>query len=615
MKYFPDISSKWALVVIFIVFLVPELVVWGIVDSFKEPIRSYRGDTAHYMTILNSALAKGGPEGNSFLYEEQEHGSRFFVFEALMGTANKILPLPASVWAIVLQVLVPLLVFYALYSIFIALGIDEKIASFVSLLHVLVYGVVVYDGYGLAFWFMPFLLLGIWVLMANSVKDSFTPRSGLMIVFSIILFTLHPAYFAFGGTLTFVVWAVLMKRHGLKEVLPHAFVWLAMALILFAFLFADSIIGSVANHDLLVRMALVKTRFPIHPLEMIQMFLVGIALFSYRKLNILSAAFLIGFAALLAPTVTGSYLVNDHYVIAKDYLILVAALVLVYSETLKKRIWLGWILLVTTLLDIFIVLNYFNFQFGYYGKYVTIHAALLVISLILILPDIRISLRRVLDSKYLRVSLICLAMLYALLLQYKDYTSARLVRDRSIQEYRPLFEHMRNLPEGVVVADNALSFFIPIFTPQKVYWSSLVSSQPASTLNILTRFEDAHLFFPDDESHEPPAVVSSIFGAIDRCREFNRRGVLEKLASLGLKAPLTEICAPTRERQARYDALKNVLEERYQRTLASQKWQPAFRVDYLVLTEEDKQVPQWLIEKYFTEIDRVAGTVIYSYKK
>ena len=130
MKYFPDISSKWALVVIFIVFLVPELVVWGIVDSFKEPIRSYRGDTAHYMTILNSALAKGGPEGNSFLYEEQEHGSRFFVFEALMGTANKILPLPASVWAIVLQVLVPLLVFYALYSIFIAFGIEEKMEFF-----------------------------------------------------------------------------------------------------------------------------------------------------------------------------------------------------------------------------------------------------------------------------------------------------------------------------------------------------------------------------------------------------------------------------------------------------------------------------------------------------
>ena len=110
-------------------------------------------------------------------------------------------------------------------------------------------------------------------------------------------------------------------------------------------------------------------------------------------------------------------------------------------------------------------------------------------------------------------------------------------------------------------------------------------------------------------------VIGYLFGAIDRCREFNRRGVLEKLASLGFEAPLAEICAPTRERQARYDALKNVLEERYQRTLASQKWQPAYRVDYLILTEEDKQVPQWLIEKYFTEIDRVAGTVIYSYKK
>jgi len=615
MKYFPDILPKWALVIILITFLLPELVVWGVVDSFKEPIRSYRGDTAHYMTVLNSALTKGGPEGNSFLYEEQEHGSRFFVFEALMGIVNKILSLPASVWAIILQVLVPLSVFYILYSIFLALGIESRVASSISLLHTLVYGVIVYDGYGLAFWFVPFLLLGIWVVIANSVKDFFTPRSGLMIVFSIVLFTLHPAYFAFGGALTFIAWLALIKKYGLRSVFLYALLWVSLTLTLFLFIFADSITGSVVNNDLLTRMALVKTRFPIHPLEMIQMLLLGIALFSYRKFSILSATFLIGFAALLAPTVTGSYLVNDHYVIAKDYLILAVALVLVYSETLKKHIWLGWILLVTTILDIFIVLNYFNFRLGYYGKYAAIHAALLIISLVLISPDIRGFMQRALNSKYLRVSFICLAMLYALLLQYKDYTSARLAQDRNIQQYRPLFEHLRSLPKGVVVADNFLSFHIPIFTSQKVYWSSLASSQPAPTLNILTRFEDTHLFFPDDESHEPPAVVSSIFGAIDRCREFNRKGVLEKLASLGLKVPLTEICAPTRERQARYDALKDVLEDRYNRTLAEREWQPAFRVDYLILREEDKQVPSWLVEKYFTEIDRVAGTVIYRYKQ
>ena len=615
MKYFPDILPKWALIIILITFLLPELVVWGVVDSFKEPVRSYRGDTAHYMTVLNSALTKGGPEGNSFLYEEQEHGSRFFVFEALMGTVNKILPLPASVWAIVLQVLVPLLVFYVLYSIFIALGIEERVASFVSLLHVLVYGVVVYSGYGLAFWFIPFLLLGIWVLIANLVKNSFTPRSGLVVVFSIILFTLHPAYFVFGGALTFVVWIVLIKRHGLKEVLPYAFAWLSVSLILFVFLFADSITGSVVNDDLLTRMALVKTRFPIHPLEMVQMLMVGIALFSYRKFNILSAAFLIGFVALLLPTVTGSYLVNDHYVIAKDYLILAVALVLVYSEILKKRLWLGWVLLLTTFLDLFLVLRYFNFELGYYGKYITIHASLLVISLILISPGSRIAMRRVLSSKRLRVFLVCLAVLYALLLQYKDYVGAHLVGDRNIQAYRPLVNELRNLPPGVVLADNDFSFLVPIFIDHKIYWSSLASSQPAPTINILTRFEDAHLFFPDDESHEPPAVVSYIFGAIEKCREFNRRGILEKLASLGFEAPLSEICAPTRERQARYDALKDVLEERYNRTLASREWQPAFRVDYLILREEDKQVPAWLIEKYFTEIDRVEGAIIYSYKK
>ncbi len=602
-------------IIVFLVFLVPELVVWGVVDSFQEPIRSYRGDTAHYMTVLNSAIARGGPEGNSFFYEEQEHGSRFFVFESLVGVVGRVTPISASVLAIVLQVLVSLLIFYILYSIFIALGIEEKIASFVSLLHVLVYGVVVYDGYGLAFWFVPFLLFGIWVLLANSVKDSFTPGSGLMIVCSIVLFTLHPAYFAFGGALTFVVWLALIKKYGLRSVFLYALLWLSLALTLFLWIFADSITGSVVNNDLLARMALVKTRFPIHPLETIQMLLVGIALFSYRKFNILSAAFLVGFVALLAPTITGSYLVNDHYVIAKDYLILAAALVLIYSETLQKRVWLGWILLVATLLDIFIVLNYFNFRLGYYGKYVTIHGALLVISLILIAPNIHIFLRRVLDSKYLRVSLICVAMLYALVLQYKDYTGARLVRDREIQEYRPLFKHLRNLPEGVVVADNFLSFHLPVFTPQKVYWSSLASGQPAPTLNILTRFEDVHLFFPDDESHQPPAVVDYIFGAVDKCREFNRRSILEKLASLGFETPLAEICAPARERQVRYNALKDILEERYQKTLASREWRPAFRVDYLILTEEDKQVPAWLIEKYFTEIDRVAGTVIYHYNQ
>ena len=606
MKYFMSTSVKIGSLIVVLTFLIPELIVWGTVDHFKEPVRSYRGDTAHYMTVLNSALSKGGPEGNSFLYEEQEHGSRFFVFESLVGAVGRVIPVPASVLAIIFQVLVPLLIFYILYSIFIALGIDDKIASFASLFHTLVYGVVVYDGYGLAFWFMPFLLLGIWVLIANSVRDSFTPRSGLMIVLSIFLFTLHPAYFAFGGALSIVAWFILIRRHTFRTMLPYILLW-------FVTLFADILTSSVAAHDTLVRMALVSTRFPVHPIQMIELLVVGIALFSYRKLNILSAAFLIGFVALLAPTIIGSYLVNDHYVIAKDYLILAAALLLIYSENLKKRLWLGWILLVTTLLDIFVVLNYFNFQPGYYGKYVTIHGSLLVIALILIAPELRGFARRALGSKYLRVFLICLAMFYALLLQYKDYTNSRLVRDINIQQYRPLFEHLRNLPKGVVIADNFLSFHIPIFTPQKVYWSSLASSQPAPTLNILERFEDVHLFFPDDEAHQPPAVVGYIFGAVDKCREFNRRGILEKLASFGFKAPLAEMCAPTFERQARYDALKDVLEERHKKTLASQKWQPAFRADYLILTKEDKQVPLWLIEKYFTEVDSVAGVKIYRY--
>ena len=614
MKYYlPEISNQLALICIVIVFLLPEIVVWGVVDSFKEPIRSYRGDTAHYMTVLNGALNKGGPEGNSFLYEEQEHGSRFFVFESLVGVVGRAVSIPVSVLAIVLQVLVPLLIFYILYSIFIALGIDDKIASFVSLFHTLVYGVVVYDGYGLAFWFMPFLLLGIWVLITNSIKDFFTPRSGLMVVFSIALFTLHPAYFVFGGALSIVAWFILLQRHTLRTVLPYILFWLAIATTLFITLFADILTSSVAAHDTLVRMAIVTTRFPVHPIQLIELLVVGIALFSYHKFNILSAAFLIGFAALFAPTITGSYLVNDHYVIAKDYLILAAALILIYSETLKKRYLLGWILFVTTLLDFFLILQYFDFKLGYYGKYATIHAALLIISLILISPDIRTSIRRALNSKYLRVSLICIAILYASLLQYKDYTNAHLSRDIAIQQYRPLFEHLRSLPEGVVIADNFLSFHIPIFTPQKVYWSSLASSQPAPTLNILGRFEDVHLFFPDDETHQPPAVVGYIFGAIDKCTEFDRRGILEKIALLGLKAPLVEMCAPADKRQARYSALKDALERRYERTLASRKWQPAYRVDYLILTEEDRQVPLWLVEKYFTEVDSVAGVKIYRY--
>ena len=615
MKYFPDISSKWALIVIFIVFLLPELMVWGVVDSFKEPIRSYSGDTAHYMTVLNSALTKGGPEGNSFLYEEQEHGSRFFVFEVLMGTVNKILPLSLSVWAIVLQVLVPLLVFYTLYSIFTVLGIEEKVASSVSLLHVLVYGVVVYSGYGLAFWFIPFLLLGVWVIVSSAEKSTFTSKQGLFLAFSIILFTLHPAYFVFGGAITFIAWLLLIKRHGTRTIVPYALIWLVVSVAIFMWLYFPMLADSVANNDLLVRMALINTRFPIHPIQMVQTLVVGIALFLHRRSGILTAAFLVSFIALLVPTITGSYLVNDHYVIAADYLVLAAALLLIYSDVAKKYALLGSILLLTTLIDIFLVLQYFNFKLGYYGKYITIHASFLAISLILTSPDIRAFMRRVLASKRLRFFLVCLAILYASLLQYKDYVGAHLALDLDVQAYRPLIDELRSLPPGVVLADNGTSFLVPIFTDHKIYWSSLASSQPAPTLNLLTRFEDAHLFFPDDKSHEPPAVIGYIFGAIEKCREFNRKDVLEKLAVIGFEAPLAELCAPTRERQARYDALKDVLEERYNRTLASQKWQPAFKADYLILTEEDKQVPPWLIEKYFTEIDRVAGAVIYSYDK
>ena len=391
--HIPEISNRLALICILIVFLLPEIIAWGTVDNFNDPIRAYRGDTAHYMTVLNSALTNGGPEGNSFTFEEQEHGSRFFVFESLIGLIGKTTLISAPALAIILQALIPLLIFLIFSSILRALGIDTRIAYFVSLLNTIVYGVVAYDGYGLSFWFMPFLLLGLWVLISKSTESPLSPRSGLLVVFSIFLFTLHPAYFAFGGALTLVTWFLLVRKNSLRIVAPYIILWGVLAGILFFSLFADMLAPSVAATDTIMRMALVETRFPIHPIQMLELLIVGIAMYSYRKLDILSASFLIGFAALFAPTITGSYLVNDHYAIAKDYLVLAAALLLIYSETFKKHLWLGSILLLTLAIDFFVVIKYFDFRFGYYGRYAIFHSALLIISLILISPKVKIFLR------------------------------------------------------------------------------------------------------------------------------------------------------------------------------------------------------------------------------
>mgnify|MGYP001558748280 CR=1 FL=1 len=614
MKKLPGISNSFAIAALIVVFLLPELIVWIKIDSLKEPLRSYRGDTAHYMTVLNGALQRG-PEGNSFFYEEQEHDSRFQVFEFLVRGVGYLTNIPASVFAIILGILVPLVAFLLFYLILVSLGVVANTALFVALLHVVVYGVVVYDGYGLAFWFVPFLLLGLYMITRSIKSDIFDFQSGLLLSLSIIPLTIHPAYFVFGGALAAVAWFILARRHGVRILMPYFLLWLILSGLLFLLLFAGSLGGSVASEDTLVRMALVQTRFPIHPILMIELLCVGVALFSRKQFNLLSSAFLIGFAALLAPTITGSYLVNDHYVIAHDYLIIAAALLLIYSAGVKKQLWLGGILLITTLVDIFLVLNYFNFNFGYYGKYATIHASLFAISLILIWPDTRLLARKVLESRKIIIAAFALAITYALLLQYKDTVNSHLARDTQAQIYRPLVETLRKLPPGVVLADNDLSFFLPIFTPHKIYWSTLAVSHPAPTANILKRFEDADLFFSDDFTHQPPVAASAIFGAINKCEEFHRGDMLKKLADYGFRRPYQEICSPVVERQAKYNAVKAVLAENQTQTLARKEWVPAFRVNYLVISDKDKNVPSWLIKKYFTQIASIPGFIIYSYDR
>lgn len=620
----PRLFSKFSYALLIVLaFALPELWLWKSVDSFSEPFRYYRGDMAHYAVILDRAIEAGGPVGNSFFFEEQEHPSRFFVFELVAGLFGKLFaPAGVAVLVIALRIIVPVLSFLLFAELIRRVGISAEYANFLAALQILLYGVISFQGYGLANWYIPSLLAGLILVVEAFCDEQFSPRRAALLVVSIGLFTLHPAYFAFGGAVTGVAWFLWMRRFGVRAVGPFFVAWLGLAGVLFAMFFAGGLSSGAAATDFLARMALISTRFPIHPIVLLELGLAAIIAgyaargageASARALHFLAVAFGIGFLAILAPSITGTYLVNDHYTIAHEYLVVVLAASLIFTGDVKTPKWSARFLVFAVVLDILFVLAYLNFKPGYYGRFATHHAAYFLIAGMVLWPGLRILLKKALAVTALRGLLVVAALGYALLLQYKDISGGHFAGHQAVQKYRPLIAELRKLPAGVVLADNTLSHIVPITTEHQIYWSSIAFSQTSTDEALLRRYQDAHLAFPDDPSHVPPGVINSLHGAVDRCREYGRGKVLEALSSRGWTAPLREICAPDRVRAEAYEISKERVQAFVSNANRTKSWQPEYRVDYLLVSDGATTTPVWILNTYFKKIGSAGGVSFYEF--
>lgn len=583
---------------IVIFFSIPQLFLWAQVDHFETPVRSYEGDTLHYLGIVNRTVADGAPRTQAYFKEQSANPPQFIVFQGALAFLSPVLSVISITWlALLLQLCVALGVFWCLRFLLIKTGVPSLVALVVSLSVVLVSGPIAFRGYALGNWFLPLALLGVVFLVKFWESEKLSRRSLGYSFLALLAFSLHPIYYTLGGAALGFLWIARLRREPTAVSWKLFGVWFVAALGLFLVLFGRFLVGTPEGADTLARIVSIKTRLPFHALFMIRLlFLSGAGYF--LSVPVVAATALASFLGLSSYIGTGTYIANDHYAILEDYLVLVLSLgVLFRKESLRKiPRWFSWVAVALAGITAYDIFQYLEFRPGYLGRYAPLIAGYILLAIILVLPQYRKKIAATLSLKSTLGVLVAFSVLYGFAITYLDM-KPEIQLHRAEQEYRPLLSFFESKNEEAILADPGISDFLSVYSPGYVYWSPIGFSETVSNTELYRRWFDARLFFGAVEGLEPVRVT----GTTDRCYEYKRVVYLELLAKLGYSKPKETLCDLVDVREASFELMEKQYEVESGEVLESKTWDLGYGVDWLVIDRvKDTPPPEWLAEKYFT---------------
>ena len=601
-----------AVLVVVCFFASPDLYLWKTVDNYQEPLRFYGGDSAHYLAVAHSAMVDGQPNSNAYFFEPTEDHSQFFLTQSFFAFWSKVFGITSVVLVdLFMRIGVAVATFGILYILLSRFGVPWTVSLTMSLLAVLAYGSIAFRGFALGYWFLPLILGSLYTAVRFEEE---TEASSLFrwSLFGVLLSAIHPVYFLMSGLAFAVLWFERLRSVTFKkESLFWALGWVVISGILFIVLYGAFLVPSLAVRETLYRIVAIDTRLLIHPLYSIRLLLLGYVAYSLFKKNAYAAYSLAALVGLNSYILTGTYVANDHYAyIIEDFMVYVLGVAIVWGSReldMVKKGRLGLVALCVFVVTAFERLNYLSFRPGYLGRWAPLLAGYFLIGIVLCFPRIRVELRRLVHPAVL-VGLVLLSIVYGGVLISKDY-APDLFAHRVVNTRRELIETLRVLPKGVVLADPAVSESVLLFTNHKVYWSSGAFSETATNQELLLRWQDEKLFFENHPHLNGDYVWNTLLGTAQRCQDNKRDRVYKIFSGFGINQFERTLCDPVKARAERTPGFEKLFQSYKDSIEKDQNWSPAFRVDYLILT--DDMLPKFA--PYFEKIEEIGDFTIYRF--
>lgn len=606
-----------------VIFSLPDLYVDFKTGNFFDPIRTFQANNAHYLTVTKAAWQTDSPVPNSYLHEQQAVPSHYALWQSIFAHLPFVSNISiAWLWTI-LRILVAISYFILLAIMMKQVGCHFVLAQATAFSVVCVFGFIRFQSMALGNWYIPPMLLGIYLSqMAFVSKEYSIFKRFLFLVISLILFSWHSVSFSIGGLAIFIIWLFLIFRSKSEDrrlFIIAMLAWLSLSLIIFLILYAPFMSShSQIGLDTLSRVVQFRsTRFIYHPIETAILVVAAVIFWQSRAFAYLafSLAPIIG---LNSNLLTGFYFANDHYQILNEALIFIALVHLWFwpKEKISRFVWLAIVAILFGGLYLYSgYAGHLGYRIAFIGRYLVIPLSLFAIACLII--D-RTSFCRTWLVKFWRPLsglMIVLSLVYVSLLIYKG-TAYELEKQTKAKRYVPLIEYLRQNNYAVVLANSTIASYIPLYTQDKIYWLDILWTDIITEEEILERWLVSRAFFPNDDMANGMLAVDSVYGAEIRCRhnQLFVKPLFGFLANTWLANWRGRDC-PIIEQERREQLLSlEKMSEQYNEHLVKEKLKPKYRLDLLVVDKND-QTSENILKRDFRFLKQVGDFSIYSYEK
>jgi hypothetical protein len=604
-----------------VMFALPDLYIDYKTGNSSDPIRTFHLNHVHYLTILNAARHSGEPVPNSYLHEQQDVPSHYELLQLIAARTPFFKDLSIALTWTLLRIGIALAYFALLAIMLKDVGIPLFISRLVAFATVAVFGFIGLQGAALWTWYLPFLLLGMYA-GSRALEAGITIKRRLwLLVAMLALFSWHAISFSLGGLAGLLLWGYLIKmvpQAERKTCVYATMLWLAFSALIFSWLYAPflfshsdtavSTIGRVIQFD--------KTYFLYHPIETVVVLASTLALLITRRYGY--AAF--GLAALVglnSNLITGFYFANDHYIILTEALAVIAAgSAWISRDALKQRKGLGILAVVSGVWYLYSALGTLGFNPAFMGRYAIPGLTLFFIAALVFFQE---KVERIIGDyrRGLIVALIILPVLYTGTLIYKG-VSYPLEKQEEALKVTPLVNYLREHEYAVVLANSETSSYIPLYTPDRIYWSEMLWTDIIEDEEILHRWLVSRAFFPNDVLANGPFAVDSVYGAEIRCRHYRQfeRPLFGPFADSWIARLPEKIqrCVTVDEDRKKKEEELNSLREEFVKEVRTSGFSPKYRLDLLVVSPGD-QTPKAVLDRYFTFLEKAGDYTIYKFNK